>query len=98
MRAHLESHLSIMIMLVILALLSPFYQSIKEAKAILEDPLLAQQIPSGETLISLERVDGGYVCTFTHFTVRVDVEYQPNATRAGPRAFLTQFHEKVLRE
>ena len=86
-----------MILLAILALLSPFAQSVKEVKKILDDSLFSQQIPSGEELLAVERVDGGYIFVLTHYTVLVDVEYFPNMNRIGPHSFRLQFHEKVPR-
>lgn len=74
------------------AALPPLHQSIKELKAILDDPELSKELTSGEVIEAIERTESGYEVYTNRSSLQVDVHYQSQAT-PGPIPFDLQFHK-----
>jgi len=77
------------------ALLPPLYQSANEIQVLLRSENLGQFLHSGEQIVEIAKVDGGYrIYTLDH-TLEASVVYKPNE-RPGPAKFDIIFHD--LRE
>lgn len=76
----------------VFAALPPLYQSVKELKAILEDPELANELTSGEVIESIEKNESGYEVRSNRSHLQIDVHYKPQSM-PGPVAFDLQFHK-----
>lgn len=73
------------------AALPPVYQSLKEFRALLDSPTLAQDLGSGESIRSIVRDDKGFIIKTTRYTLKVDVIYDPQ-DHPGPAKFHLSFH------
>lgn len=76
------------------AMLPPFYHTLNEIKAILDDERLAQELGSAEGITKIEKVDGGYLLTTYRYQLRVDVNYLPQQL-IGRGKFELKFNEKT---
>lgn len=77
------------------AILPPFYHSIREIKAILDDPALHEKLGSGEMILNVEKEEGGWRVVTPKYILRVDVKYVPTPGICGPGQFELEFQEKV---
>lgn len=73
------------------AALPPFYESVKEYKALLASPELANQISPGEMIRDIQRDEQGFLVTSLRQTLQVDVVYDP-ISQPGPAKFHLVFH------
>ncbi len=73
------------------AALPPFYQSVKEYKALLSSPELANELGSAAMVRDIQRNDEGFVVTSQQQTLVVDVVYDP-ISKPGPAKFHLVFH------
>ena len=76
------------------AVLPPFYQSSKEIKRILNDQQTHEKLGSGQQILDIKKVEGGWVITTTRFELFVDVIYLP-PKQPGPAEFELEFHDPV---
>ena len=72
------------------AALPPLYQSIREFKALLDSPQIADRIGSEEVIRSITRDDNGFSIQTTKQTVSVCVIYDP-VDHPGPAKFHLEF-------
>ena len=75
-----------------MAALSPFYQSTKEIKAILNDKRLAKELGSSQ-ILEIKKEDDGYLIYSSRYVVKVEVKYQQTKVM-GPSKFGLEFHKK----
>lgn len=75
------------------AMLPPFYQSSAEIKRILNDNRLTEKLGSGQLILDIKKVDGGWLITAPKYELKVDVNYLP-AHMPGPAQFDLKF--KIL--
>lgn len=75
--------------------LPPLYNSIEEIKTILEDERLVDALTSGQSIVSIKRVDKGYEIQTPKYLLEVDVTYLPQ-TMPGPGKFSLNFQEPAL--
>lgn len=74
------------------AALPPLYQEINEIKAILDDEKLSHYLSSGDLILSINRVEKGYVILTNHDQKLVaEVVYDQNR-KIGPAQFQIVFH------
>jgi hypothetical protein len=69
--------------------LPPFYESVAEIKAILNDPQLGEKM--GYPIERIQRNESGYIVVTRDKSIQVDVVYRHNGI--GPAKFQLQFHE-----
>lgn len=74
------------------ALLPPLYQSVKEYKALLNDPRLEKNLGSGELIKTIERKDNRFEITTNKQTLRVDIVYKKQR-QPGPAEFELEFQK-----
>ncbi len=79
------------------ALLPPFFQSLKEYKALLNTPELSAALGSADIIHDIQRDDKGFLITTSKHTLRVDVVYDPRGQDepkgfVGPALFHLEFH------
>ncbi|MBN2479970.1 MAG: hypothetical protein JXA94_07060 [Parachlamydiales bacterium] len=77
------------------AVLPPFHQSVKEIQQILSDERLKKEIPSGEPILEIIRVENGYLIYTNKYILEVEIEYLPQKM-PGPAQFKLHFNEKQL--
>ena len=75
------------------AILSPYYQSIKEIDTILSDKKLYDEFGSSEAITDIKKVKEGYVISSQKYTLLVEVIYIPQKI-IGPAKFELKFNEK----
>lgn len=72
------------------AVLPPFYQSIREVEAILQDPSLPEQLQTAYSIDTIKHVEGGWLITAAEKTVMAKIIPLPpskNQPRVGPLQF-----------
>lgn len=74
----------------VFAALPPFYQTLKEYKALLNDPQFEKSFTSADVIESIERSQNSFVITTNKRTVNVEISYAP-ATHPGPEQFTFTF-------
>jgi len=74
------------------ALLPPLYQSVKEYKALLNDPRLEKTFASGEFIQSIERKESGFTVTTNKQILKVDIVYKKQRL-PGPAEFQLEFQK-----
>jgi hypothetical protein len=72
------------------AVLPPFYESVKEYKALLDSPELEKQLGSGEAILDIKRDETGFTITSTKRQLKVGIVYEP-ARMPGPSKFHFEF-------
>ncbi len=70
--------------------LPPFYQNAREIKAILDRPELAELLQN-EAILSIDKVDGGYLVRTAKHELRVDV-VRSEQRKLGPADFDLYFY------
>lgn len=78
------------------AALSPYYESMREYKALLDSPELTQQLGSGNAIEDIQRSEKGFLIKTTRQALQVDIVYDP-VDHPGPQKFHFQFHQADLR-
>lgn len=78
------------------AVLPPLYETIKEYKALLDDPRLADSFTSGESIIAINRNYNTFDVITNQRKLTVKVEYD-EVKRPGPAEFHLEFSEPVSR-
>lgn len=74
------------------ALLPPLYQSVKEYKALLNDPRLEKNLSSGELIQNIERTETGFEVTTNKQVLKVAVIYKKQRM-PGPAEFQLEFQK-----
>lgn len=74
------------------ALLPPLYQSVKEYKALLNDPRLEKTLNSGEFIQNIERKDNLFEISTNKQILKVDIIYHKQRT-PGPAEFQLEFRK-----
>ncbi len=74
------------------ALLPPFYTTVAEYKALLEDKQLEEKLGSGQAIMAIKRMDNGFLVYTPKYTMRVDIVYEPTQMM-GPGKFHLVFHD-----
>ena len=82
-----------MVLFILLGLLPPFAQSVRELHEVLTG---LQDIPAGEMIEAVERTEQGYQVITSHYIVQVEMEYLPRQ-QIGPMPFQLHFSELVHR-
>jgi hypothetical protein len=77
------------------AILPPFYHTVREIKAILDDPILHEKLGSGEMILSVEKEEAGWSVITHKYILHVDVKYIPTPGICGPGQFELEFQEPV---
>ena len=72
------------------AVLPPFYESVKEYKALLDSPELEKHLSSGEAILDIKRDETGFSVTSTRRTLKVGIVYEPT-NMPGPAKFHLEF-------
>jgi hypothetical protein len=78
----------------ILALLPPLYEDMSEISNILTTQELGGLIPSGESIIAIQKNDHGYLVYTTNYKVQANVVYTPR-NRPGPAQFDIVFESPI---
>jgi len=73
------------------ALLPPFYESVKEYKALLDSPELSNYISAGEAIEVIERKQNVFFIRANKKNLKVDIVYDPQ-NHPGPAKFHFVFH------
>lgn len=68
------------------ALLPPLYQSTAEIKAVLSDEKLSDVLQSGDLIMDIKRIDGGYLIVTNHREIEAQIVYKKNHS-IGPAKF-----------
>lgn len=76
------------------AALPPLYQSIKEFKALLDDPKLTKNLSSGEMITEINKVDNDFEITTNKQKMNVRVVYQ-SQKQPGPAVFKLEFSTPI---
>lgn len=76
------------------AALPPFFQSSKEIKSILNDQRTYEKLTSGDLILEVKKVEGGWMVTTNHHELFVEVNYIP-PQHPGPVEFDLLFHDPV---
>lgn len=74
------------------ALLPPFYQTLKEYKALLDDPQFNNSFDSADVIMDIKREDESFIITTNKHRLKVDIETQPTG-RPGPKEFILKFNK-----
>lgn len=76
--------------------LPPLAQSIRELKALVDDPRLYQSLGSAEVIEEISRTNGGYLVFTKNYSMHVGVTILRNhKERVGPVEFELQFEKPV---
>ena len=75
------------------AILPPLYHSLNEIQAIISDERLAQELGSAVLIMSIKKIEDGYLITTNKSCLKVEVIYVPQEL-IGPAKFELEFHEK----
>lgn len=76
------------------ALLPPLYESIKEYKALLNDPRFVDNLTSGETILDIRREHNNFEVITNQHKLNVKIVYEPQG-RPGPAQFHLEFMEPI---
>lgn len=76
------------------AVLPPLYESVKEFKALLNDPRLTENLTSGEPILAIEKEYTDFTVTTNEHTMKVKVVYEEMA-RPGPNEFHLEFSTPI---
>lgn len=79
------------------ALLPPLYTTLAEYQTLLSNKELVKKLESGQAILSIERVQDGFVILTPKDVLRVDVVYEQQ-NHPGPAKFHLVFHDPVPRE
>lgn len=90
----LATLLSFSMMNSVAAVLPPLYESLKEYKALLEDPQLTKKLESGELIMDIERSDRMFTITTNKHTLDVNIVYDAQS-QPGPQNFHFEFAEPI---
>lgn len=76
------------------AALPPFYQSLREYKALIDSKELSESLGSADLILDIARNDRTFVVTTSKHKLTVDIVYEPSENRgvAGPVRFHLVFH------
>lgn len=85
---------SLMLTISAFAVLPPLYHSSAEIKRILEDKRFGEKLASGELVLDIKKVEGGWLVTTQSHEMKVNVIYLPN-TMPGPAQFDLDFQDPV---
>lgn len=76
------------------AVLPPLYETIKEYKALLDDPRLVDSLTSGESIIAINKQYNTFEVVTNQRRLIVKVEYDQQS-QPGPAEFHLEFSEPV---
>jgi hypothetical protein len=76
------------------AVLSPFYQSIKEIETILKDNRLYDEVNQNDTVLEIKKIEDGYLIFTSKFLIKAKVGYIPT-NLIGPQSFEVEFENKM---
>ena len=76
------------------AVLPPFYHSVKEIQAIIDDDKLHENLGSGQLIQNIIKTTGGWIIITPKYYMRVDVEYL-SSDLIGATDFKLHFHDPI---
>lgn len=79
------------------ALLPPLYSSLEEYRQLLNSKELITRLESGQAILSIEKVEGGFEVKTPKYSMRVDIIPLPQS-HPGPAQFHLEFHQPVARD
>lgn len=83
----------------VFALLPPFYQSIKEITAVLNDPEVIQKLNTPYPISSIIKTETGYQITVQECTLNVRIEYIPLKNgMVGPANFKVHAEDLICKK
>lgn len=83
--------LSVLMIPSVEALLPPFYESLAEYKALLNNKELEENLGSGQWIEEITRNEKGFMIKTPKYVMHIDVVYK-NTGKIGPAEFELKFH------
>jgi|694.fasta_scaffold70349_2 hypothetical protein len=78
------------------AVLPPLYSTVEEYQRLLKDRELVEKLDAGQAILSIERVEGGFIILTPKYSLTVDIVAEPQ-NQPGPAHFHLHFHDPLPR-